>query len=137
MSNDVIFSETTPFFYNPPSSISLGEEDEWLVYQVTHVEQSSDVTFHLLVTLLSTTRLLRLQRMFQQDRPLFKFIRGDTRLMLHALHQFLLYLTLLHQILQKILTSLLLFVKVHGLENPHILLLTLFPMIACLLHLDP
>jgi len=36
VSNDVVFSETTPFFYAPPSSTIHGEKDEWLVYQVTH-----------------------------------------------------------------------------------------------------
>ncbi|OIT06337.1 hypothetical protein A4A49_61493, partial [Nicotiana attenuata] len=41
----VIFSETIPFFYAPPVSTSQGEEDEWIVYQVTRTltEQSDDV----------------------------------------------------------------------------------------------
>nr|XP_016463323.1 PREDICTED: uncharacterized protein LOC107786370 [Nicotiana tabacum] len=44
VSTDVVFSETTPFFYAPPISTSQGEEDEWLVYQVnrTLTEQSDD-----------------------------------------------------------------------------------------------
>ncbi|OIT35464.1 hypothetical protein A4A49_60424, partial [Nicotiana attenuata] len=44
VSTDVVFLETTPFFYAPPISTSQGEEDEWLVYQVTRTltEQSDD-----------------------------------------------------------------------------------------------
>jgi len=55
--------------------------------------------------------------MFQQDCQFFKFIRGVERLMIHALHQL---------ILQKILTSLLLYINLQGLANPHILLLIFF-----------
>nr|XP_016492553.1 PREDICTED: uncharacterized protein LOC107812042 [Nicotiana tabacum] len=44
VSTDVVFSETTPFFYAPPISTSQGEEDEWLVYQATRTltEQLDD-----------------------------------------------------------------------------------------------
>lgn len=40
----MVFSETTPFLYAPSNSISLGEENEWLVYVVTHIlTKQSDV----------------------------------------------------------------------------------------------
>ncbi|OIT23525.1 hypothetical protein A4A49_64619, partial [Nicotiana attenuata] len=41
----VVFSEMTPFFYAPPISTGQGEDDEWLVYQVTRTltEQSNNV----------------------------------------------------------------------------------------------
>ena len=46
MSKDVVFSESTPFFYAPPVSTSQENEDECLVYQVTHAlkEQLNDIT---------------------------------------------------------------------------------------------
>jgi len=45
VSTDMVFSETIPFFYVPPNSTSLKEEDKWLAYQVTRVvtEQSADI----------------------------------------------------------------------------------------------
>ncbi|OIT27950.1 hypothetical protein A4A49_64018, partial [Nicotiana attenuata] len=45
VSTDVVFSDTTPFFYAPPISTSQGEEDEWLVFQVTRTltKQRDDV----------------------------------------------------------------------------------------------
>lgn len=44
VSTDVLFSQTTQFFYAPPISISRREEDEWLVYPITYVlTKESDV----------------------------------------------------------------------------------------------
>lgn len=95
---------------------------KWVIInQVTRVMQSSNVVHH------STTAP---STYFPARPPIVKFIWGDERLMIYAMHQFLLCLILF----KKILTSLLLFIKVHQLANPHIPLLTLFPMIAYLLH---
>ncbi|OIT32586.1 hypothetical protein A4A49_59450, partial [Nicotiana attenuata] len=45
VSDNVVYSETTPLFYSPPIPTSQEDEDEWLVYQVTHAltKRSDDV----------------------------------------------------------------------------------------------
>lgn len=83
MSNDVIFSKTTFFFYISRSSTSKGVEDEWSIYQVTHVLQSDDVIFpspsysieHHIIVVPSTH--------VPANPQLHKSIRGDGRPMIH------------------------------------------------------
>lgn len=44
VSNDVVFVETSQFFFAPPISTSQEDEDEWLVYHVTHAStENNDV----------------------------------------------------------------------------------------------
>lgn len=67
VSTDVVFSETT-FFCAPPIINNQGEEDEWLVYQVTHsvTKQSDDValpsptsSFEQDLTIMPSTSLVK------------------------------------------------------------------------------
>lgn len=109
-----------PFFYAPPiSSIQGRKMSDWSIRSFMLWQNSDDVVLPFLSTSFNTNPLLFLQPLFhlhQQNRQLFKFTRGGGKHMKQFLH---------HLIPQKLLTFLLLLMKVHVSANPHIALLIL------------
>lgn len=132
VSNDVLFSECTPFFYGPPiSTTTQGEKDDWLVYQVTRVvtEQSDDVLQspscpieHQLTIGRTTSAPARppIVQIYSRRREIDDTCSASIPLLSNIFSPD-----------QMILISLLLFAKVKRLVNPHIPLLILYPMTTC------